>query len=136
MGKEFNTGEMEGIFAGTPPLEALRFLVHEAATIRKGDDVNTKVVMVNDVARAFFEAPAVRPVCVEIPDEDKTETDRRLDNVGYLRMSLYGTRDAAMNWQGEVAKEMQGWGFSRGRYTPCLYWNEKTGLRTMVHGED
>ena len=32
VGKEFNTGEMEGIFAGTPPLEALRCLIHEAAT--------------------------------------------------------------------------------------------------------
>ena len=31
--KEFNTGEAQGLFAGTPPLEALRYLLHEAATI-------------------------------------------------------------------------------------------------------
>ena len=60
--------------------------------------------MVNDVARAFFEAPATRNVCVEIPKEDKTEADVRHDKVGHLRMSLYGTRDAAMNWAEEVAK--------------------------------
>ena len=121
MGQEFKNGEMEGIFAGTPPLEALRGIVHEAATVRKPDDMHDKVIMVNDVSRAFFEAPAMRQVCVELPSEDVTETDIRLDNVGHLQMSLYGTRDAAMNWQEEVAKEMKGWGFIRGRYNPCLY---------------
>ena len=70
--------------------------------------------MVNDVARAFFEAPAIRNVCIEIPKEDLTEADTRHDKVGHLRMSLYGTRDAAMNWQEEVAKEMTWTGFVRG----------------------
>ena len=64
MGKEFNTEQMDGLFAGTPPLEALRYIVHEAATIRQGEDMRTKVVMVNDVSRAFFGAPAIRNVCV------------------------------------------------------------------------
>ena len=59
VGKEFNDGQMGGLFAGTPPLEALRFLVHEAATVRTGEDMGFKVIMVNDVARAFFEAPAM-----------------------------------------------------------------------------
>ena len=70
MGKEFNDGQMDGLFAGTPPLEALRFLVHEAATVRSGEEMGTKVIMVNDVARAFFEAPAMRNICIEIPKED------------------------------------------------------------------
>ena len=91
---------MDGLFAGTPPLEALRFLVHEAATVRSGEEMGTKVIMVNDVARAFFEAPAMRNVCIEIPKEDLLEADKRLDKVGHLRMSLYGTRDAAMNCAG------------------------------------
>ena len=95
---------MDGIFAGTPPLEALRCLIHEAATIRSGDNQHSKVIMINDVDRAFFEAPAVRQVCVELPDEDLTSSDRSLDRVGHLQMSLYGTRDAAMDWQEEVAK--------------------------------
>ena len=46
--------------------------------------------MVNDVARSFFEAPAVRQVCVELPEEDQPPEDIRKDNVGHLRMSLYG----------------------------------------------
>ena len=62
VGMEFNIEDMEGIFAGTPPLEALRGILHEAATIRNGDETLSKVIMVNDVARAFFETPAVRRV--------------------------------------------------------------------------
>ena len=32
MAKEFNNGEEDGLFAATPPLEALRMLVSDAAT--------------------------------------------------------------------------------------------------------
>ncbi len=60
--------------------------------------------MINDVSRALFEAPAVRNICVVIPPEDLEEADKIHDKVGHLRMSLYGTRDAAMNWQEEVAR--------------------------------
>ena len=100
MGKEFNNEPMEGLFAGTPLLEAFRYLIHEASTVRSNEEVGSKVLMVNDVARAFFEAPATCNVCVEIPKEDKTEADVRHDKVGHLRMSLYGTRDAAMKMGG------------------------------------
>ena len=51
-------------------------------------------------------------------------------------MSLYGARDAAMTWKEWVAKEMSWWGFKRGRYNPCLYWNPKSRLMTFVHGDD
>ncbi len=92
------------MFAATPPLEALRLLVHEAATVRTHEEMGTKVIVINDVVRAFFEAPATRNICIEIPKEDLSEADRRHDKVGHLRLSLYGTRDAAMHWQDEVAK--------------------------------
>ena len=36
--KEFNRGDGEdGLFAGTPPLEALKLLISEAATLDKGE---------------------------------------------------------------------------------------------------
>ena len=124
VGEEFNDGDMDGIFAGTPPLEALRYLVHEAATVENTKGKYTKVIMINDVARAFFEAKAMRTACVELPEEDRTQEDRQQDMVGLLKMSLYGTRDAATNWQNEMAKQMTKWGFMRGRYNPCLYWNK------------
>ena len=106
--KEYNNGDAQGLFAGTPPLEALRYIIHKAAT-HSGYE---KVVMVNDIARAFFEARIKREVCVEIPDEDKTEADRQRDVVGVLNVSLYGTQDAARNWQEEVARMMKIWRFT------------------------
>ena len=50
--KEFNTGYQDGLFASTPPLEALRLIISDAATRDQEED---KVITVNDVARAFFE---------------------------------------------------------------------------------
>ena len=136
VGKEFNNGEMDGLFAGTPPLEAMRYIIHEAATVEHGQDIDSKVLMINDVARAFFEAEATRPICVELPEESLTDDDRNQGMVGLLKMSLYGTRDAATNWQKEVAKEMKAWGFERGLYNPCLYWHAKWKVQTLVHGDD
>ena len=49
-----------------------------------------------DVKRAYFYAPATRPIYVKIPDEDWEAGDE--ENVGVLELSLYGTRDAALNW--------------------------------------
>ena len=114
VGKEFADKRMEGLFTGTPPLEALRFLAHEAATVddyqsRDVGSSDENVTMINDVARAFFEAKATRKICVELPGGCPEAMGGR--NVALLNMSLYGIRDAAMNWQEEVAKEMYKWGF-------------------------
>ena len=59
VGKEFNDRAISGLFAGTPPLEALRSLVSEAATIGEVE----KIILVNDDAVAFFEAKTTRKVC-------------------------------------------------------------------------
>ncbi len=79
-------------------------MIHEAATVRSHEPMVSKVVMINDVARAFFVAQAMRNVCTEMPKEDMADADRRHDKVGHLQMSPYGTRDDAMNWQEVVAK--------------------------------
>ena len=54
VGKEFKTNEGEGLFAATPPLEAMRMLISEAATIDEDTIKEGKVTKINDVARAFF----------------------------------------------------------------------------------
>ena len=134
--KEFNTGEEAGLFAATPPLEALRFLVSKAATQQEGERRGEAVIMISDVARAFFEAPVKREICIELPKEDKTEEDNEEDMVGLLQMSLYGTRDAAINFQQEVATFMERLGFMQGQYNPCTFWHAQRQLRTLVHGDD
>ena len=132
VGKEFADKKVDGLFAGTPPLEASRFLVHEAATVEGEEEEQEKVIMVNDVARAFFEAKAIRKLCVELPSERAESCGGY--NVGLLRQSLYGTRDAAMNWQEEVAIEMKNWGFDRGQYNPCLYTHREEGAGVFARG--
>ena len=92
----------------------------DAATFHKGKTY--KAIMINDVARAFFEAPVKRSICIELPDEDLEEGEQQEDVVGLLQMSLYGTRDAAANFQNEVKIFMRGLGFQAGKYNTCTYW--------------
>ena len=51
-------------------------------------------------------------------------------------MSLYGTRDAAANFQAEVKKFMCRAGFVQGRYNPCTYWHPIRNIKALVHGDD
>ena len=73
---------------------------------------------------------------VEIPEEDKTQKDRAEDNVALPIRSLYGTWDAAIKWQEQVARMMRQWGFRQGVYNPCLYVNKQEGMEVKIHGDD
>ena len=113
-------------------MEALRIICSEAATIGRQE----KVVMVNDVRRAFFYAKALRPVWVELPQEDYTDKDAKEDNVGLLEMSLYGTRDAARNWSNTVEEHLKRIGFEQGKASGNIYYHKRRKLSTLVHGDD
>ena len=67
--EKFNDKAIEGLFAATPPLEALRLLLSWAATAEgKGTSSVAgargrgarKGILMADVSRAFFDAPARR----------------------------------------------------------------------------
>ena len=128
VGKEFRVDEDPGLYAATPPLEALRVILSRAANNR-----NMKV-MTNDVSRAYFNAPATRELYIELPKEDQVEGEG--DLVGKMRLCLYGTRDAALNWQNVVAEHLQSIGFQRGVAFPCIYYHPKRQITTLVHGDD
>ena len=130
--KEFNDDVGEGLFASTPPLEALRFLISEAATVRAGEDWEDKVIVVNDVARAFFEASMRRDLCVEL----LAEAGEGESMLGHLIMSLYGTRDATANFQEEVRSLMNKNQADQSKYRPSVHHNRQRGLITLVHGDD
>ena len=87
-----------------------------------------------DVRRAYFYAPVQRPVFIEIPAEDRMPGDE--DMVGELDFSLYGTRDAAQNWESAYSTFMEGIGFAKGRASPCIFRHSKRDLRVVVHGDD
>ena len=111
VGKEYRRGTEEALYAATPPLEALRAIISCAATHdpqrqqqqrqpqarpRQRDAADLKHIMINDVRRAYCYSTATRDLFINLPKEDETATT---DQVGRLNLSLYGTRDAAANWQ-------------------------------------
>ena len=53
--------------------------------------------MFADVSRAHFYAKCRRDVFVQIADEDWQPGDEH--RCGKLNLSMYGTRDAAQNWE-------------------------------------
>ena len=127
--KEINTYKRDDLFAATPPLEAMKMVMSIAATNNKGE-----IIMINDVSRAFFHARVKRDVYVELPDEDKMLGEEK--KCAKLNFSLYGTRDAALNWHEEYSKQLMDNGFVQGAASPCIFYHPQRNIRTVVHGDD
>ena len=131
VGKEFKTGPDDALYASTPPLEALRLVLSKAATVIEGEEMNE--IMINDVSRAYFYARSTRCMYIEIPPED---LKAHPDYLGRLRLCLYGTRDAALNWQKTLAEHLVENGFVRGVGHPSVFHHPKRKIWTLVHGDD
>ena len=84
-----------------------------------------------DVRRAYFHAKACREVYVSLPPEDWEE-----GKCGKLQKAMYGTRDAAQNWEYAYVEAMEEIGFKRGMATPCAFYMAERNLRVVVHGDD
>ena len=132
VGREIKKDQRLDMFAATPPIETMRFLASQCAQ-RQGQSKPWRMGVI-DVRRAYFYAPATRPIYVEIPVEDREDGDE--DVVGRLQMSLYGTRDAAMNWTVEYSTYLRQLGFKQGTASPCNFRHSKLDLNTTVHGDD
>ena len=57
---------------------------------------------------------------------------------GLLRYSLYGTRDAAQDWEEELASTLSGLGLTRGSACPCVWRGRIKGedIVATVNGDD
>ena len=86
--------------------------------------------------RACFYAEVEKPLWVELPAEDMKEDDVKEDRVGKLNVSMYGTRDAARNWQAKVTKHLVSIGFTKGVGNPGVFHHVRRGLALLVHGDD
>ena len=84
-----------------------------------------------DIRKAYFHAKAIRRVFIKLPEEDCEE-----GMCGLLLMSLYGTRDAAQNWEACYVEFMESIGFTRGKASPCTFLHKEKELRCVVHGDD
>ena len=90
-------------------------------------------MMINDVSRAYFYAEATRCMYIELPKEDPHCDPSML---GRLRLCLYGTRDAALNWQQTLSNHLEEAGFKRGIGHPSVFYHPKRDIWTLVHGDD
>ena len=105
------------MFAATPPLEAKKMLFNMAiADVAQHRAINSKGIqklLFIDVRRAYFYAPARRPTYVTLPDQDA-----KSGHCAWLIVSMYGTRDAASNWEVKYASHLRGFGFEQGKTSP------------------
>ena len=133
--KEIKRDNRDDLFAATPPLEALKILIGMAVTegigYEKGkEDQGMKLEFI-DIKRAFFHAKAKREVFVELPKEDATP-----GMCGRLKKSMYGTRDAAHNWEECYREAHLSMGFQQGKASTCVYYHAKRNIRVVIHGDD
>ena len=133
---------LQKFFAAMPPLSSIKLLLSLATTravmdldgakIRTGRS-EQKLITVIDVKRAHFWADATREIYCELPIEYGVDTQQF---VGRLIKSLYGTQDAAKNWELTIRKVLIRLGFRQGKSTPCMYWHPEKDIRTTIHGDD
>ena len=90
--------------------------------------------MYADVRRPYFYAKAIRLVYVKLPEEDLEPGGE--NRCGRLRMSMCGTRDAALNWALEYGKTLHAAGYVQGKANPCLFHNSELSVSIMVDGDD
>ena len=131
VGREFNVGKDDSLYAATPPLEALRMIISQAAT-QCADGTFNREVMINDVSRAYFYAKPTRKIYIELPTED---TETKENEVGVLNVCLYGTRDAAKGWQRTLSADLISIGFVRGKGHPAIFHHPVKDIMTLVHGD-
>ena len=86
---------MSGTVAANPPTESLRFMLSNFMTRRTRKGRRQELTLgVLDVSRAHFHPPAEREVYIDLPAEDHEP-----GMVGKLLKTIYGTRDAAAQWE-------------------------------------
>ena len=87
--------------------------------------------MVQDISKAYFFVTATRDIFIELPPEEAEPV-----MVGKLEKSLYGTRDAALNWAEAYNKVLITMGYEKGTSSPCRFHHAGWDVSTVVHGDD
>ena len=132
VGREIKYNKRTDLYAATPPLEMLKILVAKCARGQKGD--KPLRIATIDVKRAYFNAPTEREIYIQIPVEDRLPGDE--DKVARLRMSLYGTRDAAQNWMKCYTRVLTRLGFEKGKASVCNFHHARRNISLTCHGDD
>ena len=104
------------IYAFTPPLDTLRMVVSHASVIDPAKPQDKKYIMVNDVRRAHVYATQQCHVLINLPEDGEAKEGE----VGQLLLCLYGSRDAAKEWQNMLSGHLQDVGIGPGRGHPVV----------------
>ena len=127
--REFKSDDRPDLYAGTPPVEALKAIVSIAASHKE-----TFSIMHINVSRAYFHALAQRLLLIRLPVEDRMGTDA--GKVGLMKKSRYGTRDAASNWERDWQGNVKKWGFQLGLSSKNLFHHKEDRVSGLTHRED
>ena len=95
----------------------------EGYNIDCSEPQKTFSIMHIDVSRAYFHAKAQRPVLRRLPAEDRMGTDA--GKIGLMKKSMYGTRDAASNWERDWQEHVKKWGFQLGLSSKNLFHHKR-----------
>ena len=74
-----------------------------------------------------------RDVYIQLPPEEYVEGKCE---VAKLRRALYGTRDAPLLWQADVARVLSKLGFIQGVAHPCVFHHPSKQLALTFHVDD
>ena len=127
--REFKSDDRPDLYAGTPPLEALKAIISIAANNKE-----TFSIMHIDVSRAYFHAKAQSLVLIRLPVEDRMGAD--VGKVGLMKKSMYGTRDAASNWKRDWQEHVKKWVFQLGLSSKNLFHHKENRVSGLTHGDD
>ena len=127
--REFKSDDRPDLYAGTPPLEALKAIISIAANHKE-----TFSIMHINVSRGYFHAKAQRLVLIRLPVEDRMGTDA--GKIGLMKKNMYGTRDAASNWERDWQEHVRNWGFQLGLRSKNLFHHKENRVSGLIHGDD
>ena len=123
---------LEDTFAGTPPWEGTKFIISKAMTQQRGKrgEWLKKKILILDISRAHFHPECRRELFIKLPIE--------AGGTGYGRLlrCMYGTRDAAAEWENFHKEKLQGAGYRAGTSCTCVFASEDGESSGVVHGDD
>ena len=130
--QEINRGHDDDLYAATPPIEASKTLLRIASERRFVEKCIG--ILFADLSKAHFNADFIREVFIKLPKADPRSSEPHA--CGKLKLSMYGNRDAAQNWEYEYGGKLIGWGFVKGKSSPCVYYHPHRKIQVYVHGVD
>ena len=116
----------EDVFAGTPPLGMMRYVISRAASRGRA-----RCLAVYDVSVAFFHALLQELIFVRPPRDMQ-----KAGIVWKLKKAMYGTQIAAKAWQQKVREVIAAGGWVPIWSMACVAYNATEDSLLIFHGDD